>query len=184
MRTQMELFLDIDGVLADFTSACAKAHNKQLPFNSPSHRGHYDLAEAWGITASEFWKPLTEDQTFWHNLEKTSEADPLLDIIENKLNIKPFLCSSPSIDPYCYQGKAHWIRSHYPHLLTRTILTNHKHFLAKRNHILVDDSDRNINEFKKAGGIGILFPRLWNSRHALSNDPLKFVKLELNRFVR
>lgn len=184
MKSTIEIFVDMDGVLADFTSSCAKVHKKQLPFDKPSHRGKYDLADAWGISANEFWKPLSEKKDFWHTLEKTSEADQLMEFIERTLSVKPFLCSSPSLDPNCYHGKAHWITTHYPHLLHRTILTNHKDFFAKRNHILIDDSDRNVTEFKKAGGIGILFPRPWNSRHTLSNDPMKFVKLELNRFVR
>ena len=58
----------------------------------------------------------------------------------------------------------------------RYALTPQKHLLAGPNRILIDDNDRNIEAFRAAGGIGILFPQPWNANHESQTNKTAYVQ--------
>jgi len=74
------------------------------------------------------------------------------------------ILSSPSDLPACVEGKVEWL-----HRFTRNprykdfMLGRRKYLCAAPGRILVDDSQHNIDAFRKAGGEGIVFPQPWNS---------------------
>lgn len=177
-----KVFLDLDGVLADFTGAVFKLHDKPDPWvNNPSNQKQYDLANLWGISSTQFWEPINKDPDFWFNLEKLPHADELVNYLEEKTKV--YIATSPSLHENSYYGKAKWIKKHYPKLLSRSVFTNHKHYLANRTSLLIDDRDDNINSFLKHGGKGVIFPQYWNSKSLFQSDPLKYIKLELHRLL-
>jgi hypothetical protein len=59
-----------------------------------------------------------------------------------------------------------------------------KHLCANSKHVLIDDYDRNINNFKAAGGHTILFPQFWNVAHDFQGDKLKHVKDRIEEWVQ
>ena len=69
----------------------------------------------------------------------------------------PILLSSPSRSNSSRLGKRLWVRNNLPG--TKLILANsyNKKNYADSNNILIDDRPSNIDQWKAAGGIGILF---------------------------
>ena len=62
--------------------------------------------------------------------------------------------SNGDLDKACIQGKKNWISRHNLNAKD-VIITPDKHVHAKSNHILIDDMDRYIEPWSKAGGIPI-----------------------------
>jgi 5'(3')-deoxyribonucleotidase len=178
-----KVFIDIDGVVADFVSAVIALHGTSPESVIPYMRGSYDIQAHLGISAKKFWGAISEEPTFWEELDKTKEADQILETIRRRAgtNIEIFFLSAPSLSPLSHYGKAAWIKKHYPEYLSKLILTGHKYLLATRNSVLVDDSDAKIDAFRKAGGKAILFPRPWNSLHQFSEIPMSLFTKEVNR---
>lgn len=151
----MKLFLDMDGVIADFLGGACKAHNRKSPYEQESSLGIWDTEKLWGITAEEFWKPIDAYDKFWDTLDKTPEADALVDMVTSLFGVKNVaVLTSPSMDPTCVPGKRRWMQRHYPQLAGRMIFAsaNAKQFLAGRDSLLIDDKDTNVEEFRDSGG--------------------------------
>ena len=161
-REVIKVFLDMDGVIADFLSGVSKAHNRPLPYDRPEAMGVWDTEVLWGITAKEFWAPV-DNLSFWKGLDKTKEADALVDLLSFHYGEKNIcILTAPSKSPWCVPGKRWWIEKHFPQFKDRMIFASAKEFLAGPNKILVDDRTQNLKHFEAAGGTGILVPRLWN----------------------
>ena len=184
MRSTKTIFVDIDGCFADFVGAVLKIHNAD-PKILETFKGDYEITKHLNMTPYDFWDRIEQDPGFWHNLEKTPEADPLMAFLEEKAEPKNiFFCSSPSHDPRSHYGKAHWIKKHYPNYISRLILTNHKHLLGQYNRVLIDDSNANCTKFKDRGGHPVLLPRPWNKKHTIRpEDALEHVITELRRTI-
>ena len=54
-----------------------------------------------------------------------------------------------------------------------------KHFCAHSGSLLIDDYDKNINDFRQAGGNAILVPRQWNSMYKEEENLLTYMKIHL-----
>ena len=82
------------------------------------------------------------------------------------------IASSPSYDPACLAGKIRWLQKHFGRRFRDFMIGPRKHLLARPDTALVDDSDRNIRDFREHGGQGVLFPQPWNSGHDQVDDRL------------
>lgn len=164
------VYVDLDGVLADFVKDALKLHGIEYEgkepnlFNIVDNKGVFDLENALGLTKNEFWKPINDlSENFWSNLKKTTESDRIMEEIEAKFpKEKIFFLTSPCKDPGCYKGKMQWVEKYYPDYCRRTILTPHKYLLAQSDRLLIDDADHNVEKFKDYGGKTLLIPRSWN----------------------
>ena len=121
----------------------------------------------FGMSGNEFWNSLDHD--FWANLEMLPWAEELLDYLEP---FKPCILSSPA--GATASGKQRWIKKHLPKFWNdgRYLLGPAKHYAASPEAILIDDHEVKIQEFKDAGGRGILFPAPWNDLRALADSPV------------
>lgn len=178
-----KVFVDLDGVMVDFITGVLKLHD--VPYVDFSEfKGTYALTKILNMTPMDFWKHIDQNESFWENLEKTEEADEIINFLEQHTDPKNiFFLSSPSRNPDCHHGKAKWIWKYYPKYLTRLILTGHKQFLADRDRLLIDDNDEHCNKFKEAGGRALLFPRPWNTKYAFAEGALELFKKEVRRFL-
>lgn len=169
-------FLDMDGVLVDFVGGACKAHNRPSPYTSRSALGIFEIETLWKITPDEFWKPCNTKE-FWLELEKTPEADEIVQFVTKEFGVEnTALLTTPSEDPQCVPAKKEWIRRYYPQFQEQMIFTKTKQFLAGDDRYLFDDRDKNIEGFIKAGGQGIIIPRLWNSRHSFHTSVMADVR--------
>lgn len=133
------IFLDIDGVLADFDAHIAH-HNVKRP------NGKFDYAKM--------------DFNWWATIPVFDGAAAFYEECA-KITDTKFL-TGPMVSVDCFQGKAHWIAHKFLHQKGKWALTDliimhskKKQLLAAPNRILVDDILENVERWRKAGGIGI-----------------------------
>lgn len=181
----MNCLLDLDGVLINFIEGWERHHSIKL--NKPWPVGVYDMPKVYDFPKEHFWDGIGED--FWVGLNFMPDAQNIIAIIEAYFPIDKICLISRT--PY-YEGshamgasgKIGWIERHMPQYLDRFLLGPAKHFLATPNNVLIDDWDKNASDFTRCGGHGILYPRLWNSRHAEASNSPQVLSRELASFMR
>lgn len=169
------IFLDLDDTLNSFTMyvlgrmGCRVGHYDYHLF--PQDCG-YDILGAYNrlraevfpeLTKPQFWNSITRD--VWASAPKSQEFDFILNRAESLVG-RDNVCilTSPTIDPDSLAGKLEWIHKFLPHRLHRQFLVGPcKHFCARPDSLLIDDSDDKCDKFRAAGGHAILVPRPWNS---------------------
>lgn len=158
-------FLDLDGVMADFvhSAICAHGHDPALVLRLWPD-GEYSMEKVLGVSTEEFWTRIERVPCFWSGLYKTPDADDILAAVEKKFG-KENVCilTSPSRDPMAAAGKMMWIQKHMPDYARRFFIGSAKHFCARPDSWLIDDSDHNCKAFQRDGGHSIVVPRRWNS---------------------
>lgn len=150
----MIIYLDIDGVLADFN----KAATSLIDVPNPPSKWHWyeDIPNGFETVNAG----CTID--FWANLEWMTDGKEILKLVEQTFS-NIYLLTIPMPNPESYTGKILWVQKHLPQYTKRTIITHvPKKLFANSNAVLIDDRDKNIDEFNKAGGRAILVPRPWN----------------------
>ncbi len=171
------ILLDMDGILSDYFRSAIQVNFKHnlFPNNDTLYpellykkwntlfKGQWDMAKALEIDDDLWWKK-TNYLDFWENMPKTKECDEVVHIIKDYVtNDNLFICSSHGNCEISSHGKCLWLKKYFKDIYKNQVLTQHKHLLANERHILIDDNELNIIKFRDDGGIGILFPRPWNS---------------------
>ena len=134
----------MDGVLTDFDKSFEK-YSKGIPPREYEKKFGKD----------GFWKLIDGEGKvgFWVGMPWMEDAKQYWDYIKN-YDVE--LLSSPSRSETSRLGKRLWVRNNMPGIkLTLAQAYNKKNY-AEPNHILIDDRESNIEQWKEAGGIGIL----------------------------
>lgn len=160
-------FLDLDGVLIDTVPEFCKAHSRPYPYADGANGGEYDLCKIWGITEEEFYQPL-QSVEFWAEAPKTEDADQIVQFAyacfgEDNVGV---LTSAGHHCPAAVEGKIRSMKKWFPQFVKKMLITSSssaKASVAGPGKVLIDDSDKNVSEFQKAGGRALLLPREWNS---------------------
>jgi hypothetical protein len=147
-ETEYTIYCDMDSVLVDFD------------------RGYQELtgmtsqqADANGVEA--FWDPLSKaGAKFWITLQWMSDGKQLWDYIK-KYN--PILLSAPSREESSKLGKRVWVKRELPGVKLILKYASQKQEYASPTSILIDDRQKNIDQWKAAGGIGILHTNTANT---------------------
>ena len=166
----MKLYLDMDGVLADFFSEYAKLAG----ISSGNYR---DVPPA--KTDPTLDKIVGTD--FFARLPKFPTTDALVNMIV-RLHGEYHICSSPLRGDHegSSRHKQTWIENHLNPKPASVILTGRKHEHAKQNdgtpNILIDDRRSNILEWEDAGGLGI--------KYQADEDSIHHVEKALRRILR
>ena len=161
--------LDMDGVLCSFRRGILIHHNIDPDSVTWSPTEGIEAILAY---VPDIWKGIT--WKFWAGLEKMSDTDVILGIISKYFKDEDvyLVTCLPSIedsrlenDPESFLGKYFWAQSNVPHYFPNMVICNcKKRFAAAPEHILIDDSDYQIDAFEEEGGTGILLPRPWNTK--------------------
>lgn len=122
-------------------------------------------AEYYGdFTVETFWE--TVPRAAWARTPKSPQFELILEWAELFGRENVCLLTSPTKDPESLAGKLEWIHSYLPPWMHRQFLVGpRKHFCARPDALLIDDSDDNVIKFREHGGHAILVPRPWNSLH-------------------
>jgi hypothetical protein len=145
------VFLDLDGVQADFSGAVEDAigmsrHDAREKTEDEINR----LAHSSPQTVREFFA----------NLKQLSGGKKITDWL-NSNNISYTILSAPLRGPYAkasIMGKMEWLQKHTPRAVNGALFKHDKHVHAKdgnRPNILIDDYGKKIKAWEQAGGIGI-----------------------------
>lgn len=145
--TKPVIYLDMDGVLADFFGEWAKLDGKN----------HYkDINDKEAAL-----QLIREHPSFWLDLPLLEHAKELIRTVVNHYG-EYYICTKPlKGDSRCKQDKMQWIRTHLSDMPpAKVIITNNKSKYATQNGVpavLVDDYGVNINAWRNAGGIGLKY---------------------------
>lgn len=115
--TQVNVFIDSDGVVADYDKAL----------------------QASGLHVNEFkYQPGTY---LWLDIMPGAiEALASLKKLDDADRLRVWILSkTPSGSPYAYTEKVLWYRQHFPWLEDRIMLVHDKHQVGSVNDILIDD---------------------------------------------
>ena len=134
----------MDGVLVDFNERFKRFSGGISP---------RDYEDKYG--KEKFWELIDEKigVRFWVGMPWMSDGKQLWNYIKN---YDPTLLSSPSRSNSSRMGKRIWRKRNLPS--TKLVLAQaaKKQNYANPNSILIDDRESNIDQWVKAGGIGIL----------------------------
>jgi len=137
-----KIFSDMDGVITDFNNRY-KNYAGMMPAEYEKKFGKdkfWELADKEGVA---FWvgMPWMEDGKEYWNYIKDYDVE---------------LLSSPSRSETSRLGKRLWVRNNLPGIKLTLAQAYNKRNYAAPNHILIDDRESNIEQWREKGGIGIL----------------------------
>ncbi len=149
------IFLDMDGVLCNFVQGSLDAHGRTETHDEIDSWAYF---AQWGMTAEDFWAECS-GVAFWAGLKEYPWAGQLVGTSQS-LGEHYFLTAPTSTArAECIEGKAIWLMAD----AFRMIPTEHKHLLAAPGRVLVDDNEKNIEQWVKHGGIGLGLKQPWNN---------------------
>lgn len=141
------VYLDMDGVLADFDRRKMEAFGNLLE----------------DVPADISWKMIKDHDPDWYaNLLPMPDARHLVDGLRSIANLKvAVLTAVPQIgrNMDAKPQKKYWLGKYFPELLDDFNIgpyARHKHYHCRPGDILIDDVERNIKQWHEAGGLGIL----------------------------
>jgi hypothetical protein len=147
-ETEYTIYCDMDSVLVDFDLGYQELTGMTT-----------QQADANGVEA--FWEPLTKaGAKFWITLQWMPDGKQLWDYIK-KYN--PILLSAPSREESSKLGKRVWVKRELPGVKLILKYASQKQEYASPTSILIDDRQKNIDQWEAAGGIGILHTNTANT---------------------
>jgi len=138
-----KIYCDMDEVLCNFMKGASKASG--APFAA--------------VEKEKRWEDIRNTKDFWANLEWMPGAERLYRYI-NKYDLN-ILSAASTRDPNSKPGKRKWLKKHtnlQPSKINLVLRAQKRDFATTPNgkpNVLIDDYIKNINEWERAGGIGI-----------------------------
>lgn len=139
-RSQPHLFLDCDGVLADF-DAGAKKLLGMTPAEFEKRHGR-----------GEFWKRLARAPNFYGDLPQMRDAQRLFEALKH---LKPTILTGLPLGKWAAPQKERWAAEHFPGVPIITTMARQKHLHMDPGDVLVDDRENHRHLWEDAGGIFI-----------------------------
>jgi len=138
MRRQ--IFLDCDGVLADFDRGAARILG--LPPDAFERRH--------GL--GEFWKRLARAEDFFATLDPLPDAPELYAAVRHR---DPIILTGLPRGTWAEPQKRRWAQAHFPGVPVITTLAALKHEHRHPGDVLVDDRDKHRHLWEANGGVFI-----------------------------
>jgi len=173
----MKIFLDVDGVLADFVGTSAR----YMGFD-PKAVTQWDFYAQIGTTDKEFWdRVISHGREFWSSMDCYPWCRQLFDACQAAAPVSLLTAPPPRADvrPNGIAGRVEWIHATFGESFKSYYAGCIKEMLATPDTLLIDDSDSNCKKFQSAGGKVILFPRPWNENRDIE-EPYSFVLEQLD----
>jgi 5'(3')-deoxyribonucleotidase len=153
------IYLDLDETLVDFTRGADQILEK---FGYPKFHHSFWLKEYSETEANDIrWSIIYQQPNFWQTLRWLRDGKKLWEAVKKyKPNI---LSATTSMNrDICERDKLQWVKDHLGlnnvdniHLVSRS----QKQLFAKNvkgePNLLIDDYDKNCNEWRTAGGLAI-----------------------------
>ena len=172
---RIQVFIDLDGVLADFLSAaCVRLGRKldELP------TGTYDLSRLFEMSWADIDAKIGRDYEFWRHMPAYLWAKDVVALLRKAqtdgIVSDIFVLSSPwQQSPECHKAKLEWCDVVLGIPTSDVILTPHKELLAAPNRLLIDDLRSHCEDWSERGGYAIMFPCYHNTDQmwTFSSDP-------------
>ena len=134
------LFLDCDGVLADFDAGASKLLGTDVRTFEARHGKR------------EFWRRLAKAPSFYASLPEMADARELFDAVEH---LKPSILTGLPLGNWAAPQKVRWAAEHFPGTRIITCMARDKRNHGKEGDVLVDDTLKHRHLWEEAGGLFI-----------------------------
>lgn len=132
------LFLDADGVLADFDEGV-----QRLLGMSPRQ---FEAKHGRGA----FWRRLASAKNFYGTLPEMPDARLLFDGVRH---LEPTILTGLPLGNWAAPQKVDWAAEHFPGVPIITCMARDKHKHMRRGDVLVDDRENHRKAYEAAGVI-------------------------------
>jgi len=156
MTSTTTLYLDMDGVVADWLQGATKIIG-------------YELADPNAMYPQGDWEKLKQADRIFRTLPKTRRADELVNLarrFRSELNYTvKFLTAIPHNNdmPWAFYDKVQWVQDYYPDIPVMFGPYSHdKYRHCRPLDILVDDRTDNCAAWRTAGGRAVQVDKLCN----------------------
>lgn len=149
--SDLKVFLDMDGVLTDFTGACEKLSEHMMVW--------------YAADRERFWKHITAAGTdFWSDMPWMTGGRELHSFLKSSELHPTILSALPSPERKiamvnARKGKKEWLKKEMGTLYANNAILcfrPEKALQSGVSRILIDDNQDNIREWEEAGGTAIL----------------------------
>lgn len=130
------LFLDCDGVLADFDEGARRLLG-MTPAAFEAKHGR-----------REFWRRIATAKNFYEDLPEMPDARTLFDAIAH---LKPTILTGLPIGNWAAPQKIAWAAAHFPGVAIITCMARDKHKHMAAGDVLVDDRENHRSAYEAAG---------------------------------
>ena len=176
----LRVFLDVDGVLADFVGGTCKLYD-----HTPEIVTIYDYWHLLGLSSEQVWDGITATGGgFWSGLDAYPWCHDLKEYCDSFANTT-LLTAPPKARRHhqsMLMGRTDWIHNKFGDNFTRYFVGAHKEEMAGPNSLLIDDMQANCEKWVAAGGHAVLFPQQWNSNADKTGD-MSYVKEAIAELV-
>ena len=156
------LFLDCDGVLADFDKG-AKALLGMTPRQYEARHGR-----------GAFWKKLAKAPDFYATLPEMPDARHLFDALAH---LTPTILTGLPLGTWAAPQKVRWAAEHFPGVPIITCMARDKHRHMAPGDVLVDDRENHRAAYEAHG---VLFVHHKNAEDSLRQLAAIFPSVEAN----
>jgi 5'(3')-deoxyribonucleotidase len=176
----MRIFLDVDGVLADWVGSVHRAIG--IPYD-PAVWPYKIGPAGWGWHDEIGWSfmQVSElcDFDFWAGELWTHDGRAILNLVKTFGDVT--LLTTPMPNIASASGKMAWIERELPELKRHVLITTElKAVLAQvPDSVLIDDCQKTVVEWRAAGGKAVLVPRHWNELHEAAYYALILMRRQL-----
>ena len=147
------LYLDCDGVLADFDSGATAVLG--LPPDA------YERKHGLG----RFWSKLASASDFYFGLPLLPDAMELFEAVKH---LHPVILTGLPRGNWAADQKVRWAARHFPGTKIITTMARDKRDHCRHGDVLVDDQEKHRHRWEEAGGIFIHHKNAKESLAALS----------------
>jgi hypothetical protein len=136
MARQPALFLDLDGVLADFDAGVQAL----LGMSADNYQAKR--------SARDFWFRLMRANNFYGSLPEMPDARALFDAVAH---LRPTILTGLPIGKWAAPQKERWVAAHFPGTPVITTMARDKHKHMQPGDVLVDDRENHRATYEDAG---------------------------------
>jgi hypothetical protein len=135
-----QLYLDCDGVLADFDKGAAAV----LEMHPKAFEKRHGIGR--------FWARLTRAPDFYFGLPLMPDAMELFDAVRH---LDPIILTGLPQGNWAADQKVRWAAKYFPGTRIITTMARDKRDHARKGDVLVDDQIRHAHLWEEAGGVFI-----------------------------
>jgi 5' nucleotidase, deoxy (Pyrimidine), cytosolic type C protein (NT5C) len=130
------LFLDADGVLADFDEGAQRLFGMSPAAFEAKHGKR------------EFWRRIAKARDFYGTLPEMPDARVLFDAVKH---LKPTILTGLPLGNWAAPQKVKWAAEHFPGVAIITCMARDKHKHMKPGDVLVDDRETHRAAYEAHG---------------------------------
>lgn len=186
------ILLDQDGVLADFFTLAFERCNAYVGGSKKieDYNGHgtfqsFDMCKFFDLSIDQFWNVV--DFNYGGRMFKDIKPFPWAFELYNRLNNicdVTIVTSPPPHNIDAFSQKAKWLKNNLDIDNQKVMIGSRKYLMAKEGNVLIDDWDRNCDNFESAGGFSIQVESNWNTSDLSLETVWNTIEIGLERYKK